>query len=92
MPRYLICYDIVENRRRYRVDRLLKGRGLRAQRSVFECDISAGQLDDLERRLQKWIDPATDRIHIYHLCGKDEAGISVFGGAGYLETAGYRIL
>lgn len=92
MPRYLICYDIADDRRRYRVERLLKGCGLRAQRSVFECEIGPERLDALERRLAQWIDPASDRIHIYALCGRDETGIAAFGGAGLLEAAEYRIL
>jgi CRISPR-associated protein Cas2 len=92
MPLYLICYDIADDRRRYRVERLLKGRGLRAQRSVFECDLDPDALDDLQGRLEKWIDPDGDRIHIYRLCGKDAAGIATFGGAGRLETPDYRIL
>ena len=33
---YLICYDVVNDRRRNRVSRLLEGYGLRVQKSVFE--------------------------------------------------------
>ena len=33
----LVCFDIVDDRVRYRVVKTLKGYGIRGQKSVFEC-------------------------------------------------------
>ena len=45
---YLVCYDIVSDRRRNKVSKLLEAYGLRVQKSVFEC-----VLDDKEKREEK---------------------------------------
>lgn len=42
--RYLIAYDISDNRERYRVDKLLQGYGFRRQKSVFECRLTLALL------------------------------------------------
>ncbi|HDG96778.1 MAG TPA: CRISPR-associated endonuclease Cas2, partial [Desulfobacterales bacterium] len=34
---YLVCFDIVDDRTRQRVVKVLKGYGHRVQKSVFEC-------------------------------------------------------
>lgn len=34
---YAVCYDITDDRERGRVDKILKGYGVRVQKSVFEC-------------------------------------------------------
>ncbi|WP_242637608.1 CRISPR-associated endonuclease Cas2 [Desulfobacter hydrogenophilus] len=34
---FLVCFDIVDNRFRYRVVKILKGYGTRVQKSAFEC-------------------------------------------------------
>ena len=34
---YVVCFDISDNRVRYRVVKVLKGCGRRVQKSVFEC-------------------------------------------------------
>ena len=34
---FLVCFDIVDNGTRYRAVKVLKGYGVRVQKSVFEC-------------------------------------------------------
>lgn len=65
---YAIAYDIVDDRRRGRVARVLRGYGERVQRSVFECLLDPEVLADLLRRVDKEIDPAEDRIRVYPIC------------------------
>ena len=76
---YLVCYDIADNRRRYRLDKLLKGYGQRVQYSVFECELDVGRLAELKAAALKRIDGAEDRLHLYRLCGKDNRGVKTFG-------------
>ena len=54
--RYIVCYDISDDRRRSTLSRLLTGYGVRVQWSMFEC-----VLNDLEiRRLVAAIDRVID--------------------------------
>ena len=66
---YLVCYDISDNRARYRVVKALKGFGTRVQKSVFECpDLTEKQLLDLQEKLEAFIDHGTDSVHYFRLC------------------------
>ena len=66
---YIICYDISDNRIRYRVVKALKGYGRRIQKSVFECPcLSEKQLLELKDRLETLIDHGIDSIHYFRLC------------------------
>ena len=65
---FIVAYDIVKDRRREKVMNTIKNFDLRVQYSVFECELSAGRLDELRKRLQPLIDPRRDRVHIYPLC------------------------
>lgn len=66
--RYLVTYDIPEDRKRLAVSRLLTGFGIRVQWSVFECCLNSRELRMLMAELIRKIDPDTDRIAIYE-CG-----------------------
>ncbi|MGZ8218745.1 CRISPR-associated endonuclease Cas2 [Methylomagnum sp.] len=88
---YLVCYDIADNRRRRRMDKLLSGYGVRAQRSVFECAIDAQQAEALEAEAAEVMDAGLDRLHIYHLCDKDCAGRQCHGVAEPIEPLDYYL-
>lgn len=63
----IVSYDVVEDRRRTKVLKLLKGYGTRVQYSVFECDLNAAQFARLERELRGLIDLNTDSVRCYRL-------------------------
>ena len=48
---YTVVYDTADDHERSRIDRLLKGYGLRVQWSVFECELSRGEYERLKRDL-----------------------------------------
>jgi CRISPR-associated protein Cas2 len=56
MSRYLIAYDISEDRRRSRVHRWLKRWGDRIQYSVFEAELEPRDLDEVCRGLTERLD------------------------------------
>lgn len=66
--RYLIAYDIVEDKRRNRVANILKDFGARLQKSVFECRARPETLEDIRRKLVAEIDGKTDSVLIVPLC------------------------
>ncbi len=93
MKLYLISYDIREDRIRTRAANLLKDFGDRVQKSVFECRLSARDLNTLENALTALTDPKTDSILIYPLC---EACVKLRRSAGFTiireEGKDYTIL
>jgi len=67
----LVCFDIVENRVRYRVVKILKAYGVRVQKSVFECNrVSEEQFLKMKQRLEDCIDNTQDSVRYYLLCRK----------------------
>lgn len=64
---YILCYDISNNKRRYRTSCLLEGFGIRIQESVFECRLSNNLLNQLVSRLSKIITDK-DTLRIYPVC------------------------
>lgn len=67
---YVMAYDIADDRRRNRVARFLEGWGRRVQKSVFECDLSSEELEEVCSRLKELLVIPDDRCHIYRLCGE----------------------
>ncbi len=66
--RYVISYDVVDDRRRERVARTLDDYGDRVQRSVFEAELDQRHLSLLVERLRREMNTDEDNIVIYPLC------------------------
>ena len=67
--RYVVSYDVEEDRLRSRVAKILEGTGFRVQKSVFECLLDAEQLDRLVARLTRTVgDREGVDLRIYRLC------------------------
>lgn len=64
---YLVCYDIANPKRLSRVFRLLKGRGLHMQYSVFLCRLTWEELKGLKELLAAVINEKEDDIRVYPL-------------------------
>jgi len=78
----MICFDIAENKVRYRVVKELKNNGKRVQKSVFECsDLSEERFLKLKSRLEDHIDHEMDSIRYYLLCRSCVEKVE-FSGAG----------
>lgn len=68
----LVTYDVStetrEGRRRLRrVATICLGYGQRVQKSVFECQVTAAQMEEMEDKLLTTIDPTQDSLRIYRL-------------------------
>lgn len=76
----IVSYDIVDNKRRARIAKVLKSYGYRVQKSVFEC-----RLDDdrnylkMKRDIEKTINRDEDSIRYYFLCGRCQGNVEVSG-------------
>ena len=64
---YLATYDIADPRRLRRIARLMQEFGVRVQKSVFECQLTDGDLLHLKEEAETLMDPDTDGVRFYPL-------------------------
>ncbi len=64
----IICYDISNDRRRYRIEKIIMNVGYRVQESVFEMHISEKLFLELKRSIRKNMDLEQDNVRYYFLC------------------------
>jgi len=64
---YLVCYDIADEKRLARIYRLMKGRGLHIQYSVFYCVLTWQEIKKLKNEIRQIIHPRYDDVRIYPL-------------------------
>ncbi|WP_124726791.1 CRISPR-associated endonuclease Cas2 [Staphylospora marina] len=63
----VVCYDVIDDRRRNKVFKLLKDYGQRVQYSVFEVECDEENWLQLEFRLVSLLDE-DDSLSVYTLC------------------------
>lgn len=76
---YAISHDIREDRRRLQVAKVLKDFGERVQLSVFEARLEAADLECLQGRLERHLNPAEDSVRFYPLCAACVSRVEVLG-------------
>jgi CRISPR-associated protein Cas2 len=77
---YLVTYDITDDQRRTKIAKILEDFGDRVQYSVFEMELDrSDQLNEMQMRLGKVIDPQTDSVRIYFLCQGCRPKITILG-------------
>ncbi|MCQ2534353.1 MAG: CRISPR-associated endonuclease Cas2 [Clostridia bacterium] len=84
---YLIIYDIADNKRRYRISRIMESYGIRVQESAFEFWLSRPKYLELLSKCKKVIQ-AEDSIRIYILNGK----ASCIFSTGISESMHYDVI
>ncbi|MEE9356407.1 MAG: CRISPR-associated endonuclease Cas2 [Methylococcaceae bacterium] len=83
--RWMIAYDISDHHHRRLIHQTLKDHGQRVQYSVFECELSKKQLQDLRIRLREYM-ADDDSIRWYPLCHWCESRIDSVGND---QTTGF---
>lgn len=76
---WIICYDITDDKRRRKVVKVMESYGIRAQYSVFECDITDRQQMTLQGQLDKIIEPEEDDVRFYPLNEADIKRVRTLG-------------
>src|SRR5208337_2396221 len=66
--RYVVCYDITDDRRREHLSTILLDFGRRIQESVFLADLDEELAGKMRERVKNVLDVALDRLHIFPLC------------------------
>lgn len=81
----VVCYDIVEDRRRARLFRQMKDFLPRVQKSVFEGPLSDARYYILLTIIKKEIDHQTDTVRIYQLCARCIYSIDIIGTGSWID-------
>lgn len=66
--KYLITYDIENNKRRKKVSDELEAYGYRVNYSVFECELNQTKFKKLKIKLEELVNKKTDSLRFYHIC------------------------
>ncbi|GEM88343.1 CRISPR-associated endonuclease Cas2 [Meiothermus granaticius] len=86
----LVTYDVNVTSedgqtRLVRVAKVCKNYGQRVQMSVFECRVTRAQLEEMEAKLLKIIEPDKDSLRIYTLLGGRDRCLRVHGQDRYTD-------
>ena len=79
--RYVVAYDVPDNRRRNRAARCLEAHAERLQKSVFEAVIHPVEMEQCLQALKRILDPGEDSLAVYRLCRACERSRSYLGQA-----------
>ena len=88
--RYVLAYDVSEDRNRQKIADLLLDHGDRVQKSVFEADLSLKELKEIVRKAEKYLQ-GDDSLRIYALCETCRGRSVTRGRPEVKRPAGYRI-
>ena len=64
----VICYDITNDRRRYRIEKAILNVGYRVQESVFEAHLSQKLFIELKNNIRNLMDQEQDNLRYYSIC------------------------
>lgn len=90
--RWLVAYDISDDRRRTRVAKLLLAQGQRLQKSVYEADLTPDRLRGLVRGLTPLVHRWEDRLDLVPLCTACRRRRRWLGRDGALEPPGFEVV
>jgi CRISPR-associated protein Cas2 len=90
---FLVCFDVSDDRIRYRVVKALKGVGIRVQKSVFECaGLGEKELLRLKDKIDSLIDHETDSVRYYRLCKACLREVEWSGVGERPDNSPYRVI
>ena len=92
VARYIVSYDISDNKTRTQVGKVASGYIYRVQKSVFEGVISQKGFNELLKRLKNNHLEDTDSIRIYKICEKCVSKVEHFGNPKIIENMKFLIL
>ena len=75
----VVSYDVVDDRMRAKVAKIMENCGRRIQKSVFECRIDEKKFMKMKMDLEKVIDMDVDSIRYYFLCTRCSNRIEISG-------------
>lgn len=89
--RYLICYDIVNDKMRHKLAEMLLDYGDRLQMSVFEADLSDNDVEIILSRAKNYVTDI-DSFRVYFICKTCKEKVHVIGRPFAIFSDGMRIV
>ena len=90
--KYVIAFDISNDRRRKAVGKACAAVGFRVQRSVYECFLQDSGYRALSSRIAGLIDKEKDTVRVYPLDKNCDQGMEILGRGKRIENVGYKII
>ena len=90
--RYIVCYDIADDRRRQRLGDVLLDFGQRVEESVFECSLEPSLAARMIDGVRAVVDTEEDKVLIYGLCENYTEKALVIGPVERTQDAEFYIL
>jgi len=75
----VVSYDIVDDKRRYRIAKCMVDFGTRVQKSVFDCILDEKAYQKMKRKLAGLMNQDEDSIRFYRLCNRCRHDIELLG-------------
>ncbi len=88
----IVSYDVVDDRKRLKLAKFLKGYLERVQKSVFEGVIADKRLEALKRGIEKRINRDEDTVRIYTICERCVSAVEIIGTGVYIERQDEDVL
>ena len=79
MNRFVVCYDVADDRRRNALARILDAYGDRIQESVFELPLGSELMEKCLDRIVQVINTEEDGLIVYALCASCDCKVQYFG-------------
>ncbi|MCY4259123.1 MAG: CRISPR-associated endonuclease Cas2 [Rhodobacteraceae bacterium] len=79
MTRFIVCYDIADDKRRHRAVQILEAYGDRIQWSVFELPVTSKIMQKCLNSIMEVLDFTKDGLIIYPLCSRCNKSTQYFG-------------
>lgn len=90
--RFVVCYDIAEDRRRVKVSEALLNFGQRIQESVFLADLETERYEVMLERLKALLNPVEDCAHVFVLCEACGRRVVALGRGEVIEKKDFYIV
>jgi len=65
---YVIAFDVSHDKVRRKLTKILLGKGVRIQESIFAVSLKKHEINSIGKKLEKTLDKQ-GIIHIFHICG-----------------------
>ena len=85
MLHVVVAYDVIEDRRRNRLAKFLRGYLDRVQKSVFEGEIEDKRFQPMKSGIEEIVDQEQDTVRIFELCARCIGTIDIIGTGAYID-------
>ena len=87
MRHLVVAYDVVDDLKRARLAKFLKGYLERVQKSVFEGDLDDRRVEAMRKGIEKIVDLENDTVRLYTICARCRPATEIIGTGIFIEPS-----